>query len=523
MLSGSSTRGCPDAGYRSSQMPRSEAIAALGLLVLALQPVLLLIGLALAAAPAWAGLRALARTLAGRGAIALALLTPLALCLLLPPDAWFVVGHERVLELWLLGGEMPPEHSELVANLPLSSGLAWALGSLAPGPALSTVWLGLNRAAVAAALLALGATTATLGLSEDAPLDGRAGLIATTVAALSAPLLGFSGSGLFIAPAAALAAGALLCGARRQVGAALALGALAVAARPETLPVLAAALLLPGRDGWRDAVRARSSLLAGAVVAAVEVGALLSWGNPAAGRAPLADVVASNVPAWEVAGPWLAPAAIAVLVVLTVRLTLGAGRRALWIGLAGALALPLVHPDLGSRHFVPASLLVAVLVGATVTPAIAGWSSDRVSRGAAALAGVLLLGAGLQSAVDLSDLGYRWVGERPGLVPRDAATADAGGALPSDAFEPQDCILLPEGALVGSRNAGEPAFVTEAIRQGRAGRCVLWALRTDWPFRGDNIADRQERVVAALDLAPIGWLDDVPGCEAPCALLGTPR
>lgn len=473
-------------------------------------------------------------------ALALAAAAPLAVWWLLPQREYHFAGHEDSYGD-LLDGEVP----ELVAlsghgTYPLPAGIAWAMGKVAPRTPARTAWLLANRAALPLVLVCLGAAAARAGRRGrgeerpgevadpgDARREKLAGLLGVAFGIAIVPLHGWSGTAFCVAPGLALALLVVLLGLAREPAAALAWGALAIGTRMESGPLLMGGLLAAGAGAWRTAVAPRRSLaLAGAGIVLAWEAFLLSQksaGIPLENNNHfLAGVVLENLRTLPLGGAWLAPGALALVALLAVMAPEGRGGRwqrlALGTALAAALLQPLGLVDLGARHLLNASCLLAILA-ADGCARLSMPGASRIGRVAAAVLSAWLV---WRTAQDGRSLVHRYMAGEHAALPSWTRAADATGVRgPIDEVLDLRCYRVVPGGRSTSRGAhnGEmPEEIHRAALALGAGWCVQWATDDEEQFSGDTQAERLDRAIRTLGLWPVGWIDPPPWGERPWML-----
>ena len=488
--------------------------------------------------------RPVARALTGvawsRIALVLVVAAPLVAAWALPQREYHFAGHEGAYGE-LLDGELP-ESGDLTGHrtFAVPAGLAWATGQLASGRRARTAWLLVNRASLPLALLCLAAIAARLvERRDDEPDDSlarrqQAATLAAAVAGLAAvPVVGWSATAFFLAPALALGLVALLLGVSRFPAAALAWGALAFASRMETAPLLLAGLLAVGLPGWRRSLKADRSfgLAAGLLVMAWQAFVL----SQKRSELPLEDVRPDPSVIWEnlamtpLGGPWLAPTVL-VLVVVVVALaprpwTSRRAGLALAIGLAVALLQPALLVDVGARHLQPAVALLIPLASAALVAVLLERDQQRhpASRPVGLVfAGLLVVAVAVHAAVDWRVLAHRYMAGPDAWLPSWVEQADATGRRGSaaDLLDDRCYVVVPGGRDVwrGTRDGMDVREIHRAALARRAGWCVQWVAKGPVEFSGDTRAERLDRAVRTLNLRPVGWLDLSPDGEEPWLL-----
>jgi len=479
-------------------------------------PVVLLVAI-LTARSVLAAVRSMAWS---RPAIALAVAAPLLVAVLLPQAEYHFAGHEGAYGE-LLDGDLP-ETGDLSGHrtFAVPAGLAWAIGQGLPGEGARSFWLVANRASLTLLLLALGFAAATLA-GDDPDARRRAMLLAVGGALACPPLLGWSATAFFVVPGLALGALALALGLARHPAAALAWGALALASRMETAPLLGAAVLAAGWPAWRELPRSRQG--SGALAGALGVLAWQTFGlSQKRSELPLEDVrpdptvILENLSAIPLGGPWLAPLALVLVVVITMLAT-RRGRADAVVALAAGVALvqPVLLVDVGARHFLPAVALVVVLASAAAVRALgADATSPTAARALGALLVVVVLGP---AGPGTRDLVARYMHGEASYPATWVEAADAGGSGPASERLRDECYLVvPRGreAWRGTYDSEDVREVHRAALALGAGWCVQWAVGGDAEFSGDTRAERLDRAIRVLDLAPTGWVDPAPGGDA---------
>jgi hypothetical protein len=491
-------------------------------------------------------LRHRSRPLPRRSHLALAGLIPLVLALVLPQADYHFSGHEGAYAE-LLSGVMP-QTADLSSHrtFALPAGLAWAMGRLLPERLALTLWLVGNRVALGLLLVLAAESSATLyrrlwaGDSEVHSQAGGqlAGLLALAALCLSPSLLGWSATGFAIVPALALGLLSLRLGLGGRPALALAFGALALGTRMETAPLVLAGLLLCPADRWRaSADRSEfAGLCAGLGLFALQALTLSqkSAGPPLEGSASGVAVALENLGNLSLGGPVLSPGAASLGLLLVLGLafgqplgSVGLGRIGgrwegvvLGLALAAALAQPLFLVDVGARHLQPAVLLAILLLAPS---AVAAWNQRSRNRSVLRVICVLLGGALLvPGLLGLRELDLRYMtgfAAVPSAWHPVLAQAPRGSA--SDILGSSCYTVLPGGgqSWEGAADTMDVREVHRAAQQRLLGRCVLWGVDNDFEFSGDTRAERLDRAVRTLELAPVAWLDPPPRGDRPWVVL----
>jgi hypothetical protein len=460
-----------------------------------------------------------------RAAVAVAVAAPLAVAVLLPQAEYHFSGHEGAYGE-LLDGDLP-ETGDLSGHrtFAVPAGVAWALGRVAPGEAVRSLWLASNRASLALLLLALGLSAALLA-GEDPAAQRRAMAFATVGVLACPPLLGWSATAFFIVPALAMGAAALALGLAGHPAAALAWGSLALASRMETAPLLLAGALAVGATRWRalPAQRRGSAALAGAL-------GVLAWQafglSQKRSELPLEDVgpdpsvILENLSLIPLGGPWLnlgllaALAALAAVAGGAATAEVRRGERAVAVAAAVALVQPSLLVDVGARHLLPAVVLVVVLAAGAGARAV----GREAPRRAVAVAGAVLVSVALAvpAARDTQDLSRRYMRGEASFLPAWIELADRGPTGAAAELLRDECYLVVPGgpdAWRGTRSSQDVREVHRAALARDAGWCVQWAVGGNAEFSGDTRSERLDRAIRVLDLVPVGWVDPAPGPEA---------
>lgn len=425
----------------------------------------------------------------------------LASLILLPPAGYLPGGHEGLYLTAAAGMSVDPGEEGPFATMPVAFAIAQALGRLGdPG---ATVWLVLNRMGLPVAMLC----AAGLGLAAAPSVPGagrRGGSVAAALVGCCIPLHAWSATGFFVAPAVAFAGLALLVAAHGRPSLALGWGAFAVGARLEMLPVVVVALV--ASFVFHRLLRTRREPPGTALVAFAAAGwvgfDLWSRGRPPFDSAiPAADVALSNLAALPLLGPLANPlaAALALLLVLIATFTttgprLDPQRRrgallSVALGVAGFLSIVSVLPlvDLGARHFLPAGLVAAALLGGAAgrTQRPLGWVLVAVVA--------VVFARGVPDLLDTHAAG-------------DASAASSWNVTPLPEGATVRCTLLQEGALEGP---GVGAFSGAELLATRGARCLVIDAPDAHVFRGDARADRLARAHLLHPLQPRSYQDQI--------------
>ncbi|MBN94670.1 MAG: hypothetical protein CL928_11460 [Deltaproteobacteria bacterium] len=468
------------------------------------------------------------------------------------PQAWYhFAGHEGTYGLLLLGERPPAEDLGSYGSMPVPAGIAWALGALSPGIAMQQLWLALNRLAVVVVILCVGEAAncwARGGMlvgpsAGDAGLSGRhSALLAAFCALLAVPLFGWSATGFFVVPGLAMGALSVLFSLSSRPVTALVWAALAMGSRMEMAPFVLFALLVPGLSGWRRALAEVSGVRWGVALVVVGVEGFLLATKKA--RLPVdsftldASIVGENLASIPLGGPWFQwPVLVLSALFVLWRWRPAQPRRATlaWlVAFVAAVLQPLSLIDVGARHFLPATVLgLPVLAVAMASNQSSGRFGSRLGArwsflggagwawSVASLLMVLVFSLALAAAQGLS---HRYVAGFEGFPDRWRALADAGRRGSLDAvLEPSGCyVALPGGERIwkGASDSGDVREIHNGALALREGQCVRWAVATDVEFSGDTSAERLDRAIHTLGLAPVGWLDPPPHGTEPWMVFG---
>ena len=429
---------------------------------------------------------------------------PVLAVFLLPPGRYHWSGHEGVYGE-LLAGALPADPSDLRSYrvMPLPSGVTWLLGQTLPEWLARPFWLAANRADLGLCLLLLGAAATSLAQDEDAPV------LTLVLLGLTPALWAWSGTGFAILPAVSASAFALLAAARGHAPLTLLWAAMAAASRLEYLPVgLTAVALLRSYD-WRRADRA--GLTAAAAVCGIQGVLLVGKGSALPADLGAFDglLAARNLQSLDGMlgfGVW-GTAAVAVAVGL--RTAFERDRDlAILLGGAGLAALQtLTVVDLGARHLLPLTMLLALGWGAAFP-----FYSPFGSRRSALVSAALIAWFVVLAVPDFAELRERYM-TGPESIPAVWRCDDC--TAPWQDTEGSPCLRVYPGGPVDPGDADAALTAADALDDGG---CVLWALYDHAEVSGDARGERTERAVHLLDLIPLGWASR-PG-EDPWYLLG---
>lgn len=463
------------------------------------QLVLLLLALALSAAP-------LARAIrdAGPGAALVALALPAALLSLLAPEQQLLFGHERVLGS-MLAGMMPPlADAETHSMGPLAQAAAWAL---APGAGVdegTPVLRWINRLSLGLAALAAGA----LAVPEGAGRSRRwlAGTLGAASLVVTVPLLAWSATYFFVAPAAALGLAALLLAQRGHRGRGLLLLAAAIGLRVEWLGVALAAWV--GGPAEPDRAVRSGRALAGALVGVGAVAVQLvvlrarPGGEALGQRLEGGAALGQALEVAPLAGAWLTPLALGVAVALLGLASRTSRPRRLACVVVGGLAAALISGfawDVAARHFVPVGILAGVVVAGSVAALPRAWP----------LLGLVVLPlVGPPTFASWTLHEARWMKATP---PEPTAWVEAAGdrTWTREELAGEPCVYVTDGLSVripGDINADPVGLDRVLADELGAEVCIVWVFGMGDAFHGDARAERADRARRLLGLSPDGWL-----------------